>query len=129
MWYFKGSRGWKSGGTWHTGQIDQMCWLFAKGFKTVLELTCFGLTATYKVLGNWELKGVNSKMVLRSLKLFEVWWVQRTILRNFNIKIFRENHPSFWNFQWFLFFHCCAWTAYFFRNRPIDSGTLLKILL
>ncbi len=38
--------------------------LFAKGPKTVLELTCFSLTATYKMLGNWELKGVNSEMVL-----------------------------------------------------------------
>jgi hypothetical protein len=26
--------------------------LFAKGPKTVLELTCFSLTATYKMLGN-----------------------------------------------------------------------------
>ncbi len=41
-----------------------MWWFFAKRHKTVLELTCFKLTATYKVLGNWELKGVNSKMVL-----------------------------------------------------------------
>jgi hypothetical protein len=38
--------------------------LFAKGPKTVLELTCFSLTTTYKMLGNWELKGVNSEMVL-----------------------------------------------------------------
>jgi hypothetical protein len=41
-----------------------------------LELTCFSLTATYKMLGNWELKGVNSEMVLgpfanNQLKLFK----------------------------------------------------------
>jgi hypothetical protein len=30
----------------------EMSRLFAKGPKTVLELTCFSLTATYKMLGN-----------------------------------------------------------------------------
>jgi hypothetical protein len=32
--------------------LNHMSRLFAKGPKTVLELTCFSLTATYKMLGN-----------------------------------------------------------------------------
>jgi hypothetical protein len=32
--------------------MDKLCWLCAEGAITILELTCFSLTSTYKILGN-----------------------------------------------------------------------------
>jgi hypothetical protein len=65
--------------------ISYLSRLFAKGPKTVLELTCFSLTATYKILGNWELKGVNSEMVLGPFANNQLNLLESGIVFNFYI--------------------------------------------